>query len=401
MSDSLRECLGPALQLQEELAAAGVDGQDLLFARADTSFWLGLVVSGKDATENRKKYFASALTDFDALSKAGPTSPAVRLQWAEAVRWSSVTPTLKIDEPQEKWRARAEGVARSLVLYEGVLQDIKDLGSSDPLLVSVVTATGRAYGNLGNSSAFWATQALLANDAETAAKAALQSLRSYYRKDTLYAPDRFARVKAANPDNKFMVAHSDYGEEAWMVGLLAGYARLSAAGATAPTPCQALIDHAHDPLRHAPGVLSVVVANVQKEGCERNLQNEPGTPATEYLLGRLYLYADRSGDRTKMMERFASAASGGYAMAFSNLASTERVKTCSLAQPLHDRYRYLVLRDHLQEALPALQKYAGDPIDEAVFRWLADEARSEPESTRQLPPLGSPLTVKFLEDKCS
>ncbi len=400
VSDAMRECLSEALKLEEALAATGASDPDLLFAMADTSFWLGVLNSGKDVAETRRKYLDAAITHFETLKKAAVTSPRIRLQWAEALRVSALIPALTFSDSRAKWQERADSMRRVRAMYEGLLQYVDGLGNSDYLLVAAVAGTGNAYGHLGNSWAFVAMKALSDNDVETAYRAALESVRNVHKRAVLYAPDRFERVKAANPNSEYLDARPAHEEDAWMVGLLAGYARITGVDAKVPTPCEAMFSHIIDPERHALGVEFIKPGDVHVDGCIHTLENEPPSPGNEFLLGRLYTSSGRSEEKAKMLEHYVRAGTEGYAMAYHNLALLDLLTSCTLKRPLNDRYRYLVLHNYLQMALPALRKYSKEPTDEAAFEWLASEGKIEPKSTEELPPLGTTLRVKFLEEKC-
>lgn len=399
-----RALLATALELQEALVAADGDktaptrmqARTLKLAQARTQFWLGVFANRSDdddARQIRAARFAKSVALFDDVLREQQTHE-IRLQQAEAMRWrTSFLP----QETLEDLHAAATMGERTLALYEALLKDVDSRPRDDYIRTATVSGLSAMLRSQASNNTEIAREEAALDNMEAVRRAALAVMRQVYRQAALFDLGRYADIKSNNPSTRNLccLAAESQAEDAWMVGLLAAEATLARADLPAPTACEKLAAHSFDPMRRAPGVRPEVEAIA---ACEREAKETLDPARTAFLLGRAYVVAER---REEALKQLAHAASGNYAQAFYNLMLTlsEKSRTCSVVPALLDRYRYLVLRDHLQ---PALQSLRGLllPEDEPVVMRLRNLAKQEPAETTLLPKLGDLLPLTFLKRQC-
>lgn len=407
-----RQLLVAARDLQEALVAGGADrSADLMFAMADTYYWLGRFNASKPA--DQQKFYDRAQQLFEELDKdkKGPLPLEVRLQWIETLVAKANSLVADTSSNDRKRIAAYENAKNRL---EELAQTLGQRPDGDYLRVATASNSSIAYGELAyylarTALAAWADGAVL--EAERDARA---SLRYGYRQAALFAPDGYGRIGDAASLNSrglsgektnkevfcCLEPNSD-GTETWVIGMLAGQQTANQKGGPAPTRCEQLASSPMDPVRRVRGVLNIS-AGKDADSCMDELERYGRTGTEDYLLARLYKASNVPKD--DVIRMLVSAANAGHAIAYFDLSI--ELRDCKrIAPALLDRYRYRVMHDYLAAARPRLfptSRNADEAAeDKRIAEWLESMGKAEPESTGILPKPGERLDLTFLMQQCA
>lgn len=407
-----RQLLVAARDLQEALLAGGADrSATLMFAMADTYYWLGRFNGSKPA--DQQKFYDRAQQLFEEMDKdrKGPLPLDVRLQWAEMLL-AKANGLVADTSSNDRKRIAAYEDAKSRL--EELSRDLEQRPNGDYLRVATVSNSSIAYNELAYYLARTALAAWADGAVPEAERDARASLRYGYRQAALFAPDAHGKIGDAaslnsrgssgektNKDIFCCLEPNSEGIEAWMIGMLAGQQASNRRGGPAPTRCERLASSPMDPARRARGALHIP-ADKEADSCMDELERYGRTGTEDYLLARLYKASKAPKD--DVIRMLVSAANAEYAVAYFDL-STELRDCKRIAPALLDRYRYRVLRDYLAAARPRLFP-ASRSADEAaedkrIAEWLDGMGKTEPESTKILPNPGERLDLTFLMQQCA
>ena len=406
-----RQLLVATRDLQEALVAAGADrSMDLLFAMADTYYWLGRFNASKPADQQKLYDRAQQLFEEIDKNKKGPLSLEVRLQWAEALL-AKASGLASDTSSNDRTRIAAYEDAKGHL--EELSRNLEQRSTGDYLRIATVSNSSIAYSELAYYLARTALAAWADGAVPEAERDARASLRYGYRQAALFASDGHGKIGdaaalyARGADDKTnkevfcCLEPNSEGIEAWMIGMLAGQPASNRRSGPPPTRCERLASSPMDPARRAQGALRIS-ADKDADSCMDELERHGRTGTEDYLLARLYKASNVPKD--DVIRMLVSAANAEYAIAYFDL-STELRDCKRIAPALLDRYRYRVMRDYLAAARPRLfaASRSGDEgaEDRRIADWLDSMGKAEPESTKTLPPQGERLDLTFLMQQCA
>lgn len=407
-----RSLLVAAHDLQDALAASGARrSADLLFAMADTSFWLGRFNASKPVEQQQ---FASRAVqlfeEIDRTFKEQQTAD-MRLQRGETLLAKATDLSANKEATYRELIAVYE-VAKNH--YEELSKSIDQRPKGDYLRVAVVSGLSIAYTDLAAYLGNTALAAWIDGSTQIAERDARAALRYSYRQTALFAPTRHRDIGEAqslyvdgksgegkNKESFCCLEPASQGPEAWIVGMAAGQQASNRKGSSAPTKCEYLAASVMDPERRVRGNLRITPDKAAGEACMQELERNGKTAADDFLLARLYkAFAVPRDDVIRML---VSAANAEYAIAYYHL-SVELHDCKQISAALLERYRYLVVHHYLRDAWPRLfpASAGGDQAAEngQIADWLDGLGRTEPDS-KILPKLGSRLEFSFLMQQCA
>jgi hypothetical protein len=385
---------------------------DLLFAMADTSFWLGRFNASKPAEQQQFANRAVQLfEEIDRTVKAQQTAD-MRLQWAETLL--SKATDLSADK-EASYRQLIAVYEDAKNRYEELSKSIDQRPDGDYLRVAVVSGLSIAYTDLAAYLGNTALAAWVDGSTQVAERDARDALRYSYRQAALFAPSRYRDIGEAqslyvdgkggerkNKESFCCLEPASQGTEAWMVGMAAGQQTSNRKGSSAPAKCEQLAASVMDPERRVRGNLRITSDKAAAEACMHELERNGKTAADDFLLARLY--KGLAVPRDDVIRMLVSAANAEYAIAYYHL-SVELTDCKQIAAALLDRYRYLVVRNYLRDAWTRLFPASGGGDQAAennrIADWLDGLGKAEPDSTKILPKLGSRLDFSFLMQQCA